>query len=274
MVGWLAVFPPDGSPELVRFGPAPVERSAAADPAAGTGRSGAGDWCRVGDNVIGAGYVRGAAGKWSWDLELEGGEPPLWTFPSWSWRREVLPGSQVLARPGAAVRGKVVGPGGVRDLDARGALARIYGHGSAQRWCWLHADLDGGGTLEVVAATPRRPGLRRLPLVPMVQLRLPGEPDWPAHGLAAAARFRARVDGDRFTVRGAVGHRRLSLDVHLPAQRCVSVGYVDPDGATATCVNSERADAVVVVEDSAARSGSERRWTLAARAHAEIGSRP
>ena len=77
VVGWLAVFPPDGSPELVRFGPAPVERSAAADPAAGTGRSGAGDWCRVGDNVIGAGYMRGAAGKWSWDLELEGGEPPL-----------------------------------------------------------------------------------------------------------------------------------------------------------------------------------------------------
>lgn len=63
--------------------------------------------------------------------------------------------------------------------------------------------------------------------------------------------------------------------VQLPPQRCVSVGYVDPDASTATCLNSEAADAVVRV-DRLSRHGwvTQRSWTLDATAHAEIGTRP
>ena len=45
-----------------------------------------------------------------------------------------------------------------------------------------------------------------------------------------------------------------------PADRCVSVDYHDPDGATATCTNSERSDARITIGD--------RSWTLEGTAHA------
>jgi hypothetical protein len=55
----------------------------------------------------------------------------------------------------------------------------------------------------------------------------------------------------------------------------VAVEYHDPDGAPATCTNSERADAEIVLERRTASGWAvERRWTLTGTAHAEIGSRP
>ena len=71
-----------------------------------------------------------------------------------------------------------------------------------------------------------------------------------------------------------MGERRLAVTVTLP-ERSVAVGYTDPDGATATCTNSEVADAHVLLEH---RSGgawvTEREWALDGTAHAEIGTRP
>jgi hypothetical protein len=155
-------------------------------------------------------------------------------------------------------------------VAGRGALARIYGHSNAQRWCWLHADLDGGGVLELVSATARRESLRRLPPLAMVQLRLPGEPDRPRIPALAAALLRTRVHETGFTVAGPFGVDRLEVDVTLPADRSVSIAYTDPDGSTATCTNSEVADATVVLR----RRGRRRTWELGGRAHAEIGRRP
>ncbi|MBV8234577.1 MAG: hypothetical protein JO075_02635, partial [Acidimicrobiia bacterium] len=78
-----------------------------------------------------------------------------------------------------------------------------------------------------------------------------------------------------WTVRGRVGRRRLQVTVTQPAEACVAVPYTDPDGATATCTNTERADVEVVLER---RSGGawaiERRWELDGTAHAEVGTRP
>jgi hypothetical protein len=203
----------------------------------------------------------GRAGDVEWDLHWSATSPPLWTFPRWAWRRNALPAAQVVPIPTTQVTGTI----GKSRYDGPGGLAHIDGHGSAKRWVWLHADLGGGDVLEIVAATARRPGLSALPPLPLVQLRVDGR-DVPADSLAAAPLLRARIGDHEFRVRGILGRRRFDVEVALPPTRCVSLGYVDPDGSTATCLNSEAADATV-------RLGN-RTWTLEGTAHAEIGTRP
>lgn len=263
--GWAAVFPADGPPRWSRFGPEPV----------GPGLVAPGPWFTAGDVVVGPGRRSGTAGDIAWDLRCEDGSAPLYTFPPATWRHELLPGAQVVPAPSASYRGTVdVAGHRVELVAARGATARIYGHGNAERWAWLHADLGDGDVLEVVAAVPRRPGLRRLPPLPMVRLRLGGR-DWPPNPLTAAPRLRCHIDLPTWTVTGRVGGRRLHVTVTQPEDRCVRVPYADPDGSPATCTNTERADADVLVERrTAGRWEVEGRWQLRATAHAEVGTRP
>jgi hypothetical protein len=260
--GWIAWFPPAGPPRCERFGPAPVLPGSTYFAVAG---------CSVDP-----GRLRGAAGAIEWDLAMRGGGEPLFTFPRVAWERELLPAAQIVPVADGRFSGTVTIDGRTHAIDdARGALARIYGHGNARRWGWLHAALDGGGVCEVVAAVSTRPGLRLLPPVAMVQLRLPGEDDWPANPLGAAIGLRTKLRPDGFTVRGAVGRRRVRIEVGLPPDRCVVLGYHDPDGATATCTNSERADASIALDDWVADRWREtRRWDLDGTAHAEVGTRP
>jgi hypothetical protein len=280
--GWTALFPAGGSaPVLARFGPAPVGSPDA--------RDGDGAWCRVGSASatrqgadggwaeVGPGpspgtvKVVGAAGALEWELLLTDSGPPLFTFPRAVWERQLLPAAQIVPLPQARASGTVRTSGQTLAVDGPGGLARIYGHGNAQRWGWLHAHLDDGGVLEVVTATARRAVLRRVPPLALVQLRLPGERDWPANPVLAAPRFRTTLRADGFSVRGTAGGRRLQIEVDLDPTASVALRYVDPDGATATCTNSERATATVLLRDP---GGRERRWRLDRTAHAEVGTRP
>jgi hypothetical protein len=259
--GWAAVFRAGAAPRLERFGP-----SRGVEP-----RHRDGEWFAAADVVVADGVLRGCTETLAWNLSFVDDSPPLFTFPRLAWDRQLLPGAQIVPWPRARFTGKVVvGAEVVAMAGAEGAVARIFGHGSPQRWGWLHAPL-GDGAIEVVAATARRPGLRRLPPLAMVQVRLPGERDWPRNPAVAAPRFRTRLRSDGFSVRGAVGGRRLAVDVVLPTDQRVELVYTDPDGSTATCSNSERASATVVVEN---RGGAPSRWHLDARAHAEVGTRP
>jgi hypothetical protein len=239
--GWKALFPPDGAPISARYGPDPVSSP---DPDA------------------------------LWGVKFGDGGTPLYPFPRWAWEREVLPGAQVVPLPSAPAEGTVeVGDERLELRDATGNLARIYGHGNAERWGWLHANLGGGDVLEVVAGVPHRRGLSRLPPVPMVQLRVGGH-DWPRDPLAAAPLFRAKLGLPHWRIRGTVGRRRLRVEVDIPPDRAVAMAYADPDGAPATCTNSERADAEIVIERWRRRWEIERHWSLRGTAHAEIGTRP
>lgn len=261
--GWVAVFPPDRPPVFERFGPTPATAS---------GRPGS--WHDVSGCTFGEGVVAGRASSVRWDLTFEDASAPLYTFPAWAWHRELLPGAQVVPAPSARVLGSLSWSGASLAFDGQGAFARINGHGSAQRWCWLHADLDGDGdgdgVLEVVSGSARRPGLRRIPPLAFVQLRLSGEDDWPRRPLLAAPRFRTRLRPYGFTVTGRHRGRTLHAEVELPQEGSVDVRYEDPDGAEATCRNSERATATITTTD---RDGSARTWQLDGTAHAEIGTR-
>lgn len=257
--GWTAVFPPDRAPVWERFGPTPAVSTYDAP-----------GWAKAGAASLTSRRASGTAGDLTWDLAWDpGDEPPMWTFPRWAWQRQVLPAAQVVPLPRVRMAGSVAG----QPFDGWGNVAHINGHGNAQRWVWLHADLGDGDLLELVAATARRPGLRVLPPLPLVQLRIDGH-DWPRDALAAAPLMRAKIRDHAFTVSGIVGTRRLRIRASLPPERCVVVGYTDPDDAPATCTNSERADVSVVV-DRLSTSGWQREhsWTLDGTGHAEIGSR-
>ncbi|MGI8336157.1 hypothetical protein ACRYCC_39965 [Actinomadura scrupuli] len=259
-LGWAAVFPPGGPPVFGRFGPD--------DRRPGPGFA-AGDVEVTGDRLT------GAAGGLTWDLRRTGGGPTLYTFPRWAWERELLPAAQIVNAPAARFDGTVRFGDRVLELaGAPGGSARIYGHGNARRWAWLHADLGDGDVCEVVAAVSTRPGLDRLPPLPFVRLRVGGA-EWPSGDpLLAALRMRADVRLPTWTVRGRIGDRRLRIEVTQRPEETVSVDYADPDGAPAVCHNSERSDAVITLQR---RTGGhwavEREWRLAGTAHAEVGFR-
>lgn len=262
--GWAAVFPPGRPPVVERFGPEPVH-------AAGRGSL----WFLAGGARVGPTVLAGRAGRLGWELAYEDAAAPLFTFPAYAWERHLLPSSQVVPHPTAAFSGRVEVAGETLELDrAPGAVARIYGHGNAQRWGWLHADLGDGDVLEVVAASGRRPPLRWLPPKVFAQLRVDGE-DWPADPLVATATTSARLGLPRWYARVTTPTRRLRLAVRIPPASSVTLEYRDPDGAAAQCTNSCVADAEIRLER---RRGTgwqlERHWSLQATAHAEFGERP
>ncbi|WP_199840422.1 hypothetical protein [Streptomyces sp. AS58] len=266
--GWAAVFPKDGPVRHARFGP--------------TAWTGGGTGFHADGIAVRPGHLSGSAqdGALRWELTERPLDEPLYTFPRWSWRRPLLPAAQMLPAARAAYDGTFTHDGTTLTLtDAPGASARIYGHGNARRWAWLHADLGGGDVLEIVAAVSMRPGLRRLP--PLVFLRLrrggrtwPRRPERPAVGWAGWGRFRAAVDLPTWTVTGRAGLRRIRVEVTQPPDRTLALDYSDPDGARAVCRNSERADTHVLLERwwfGGWRTEAE--WTLDGTAHAEVGTR-
>ncbi|GGQ48597.1 hypothetical protein [Couchioplanes azureus] len=261
--GWAAVFPRDAAPVWHRYGPAPwpAERPADGYDAAGITAT--------------ARELTGAAGDLSWQLRVTAAGAPLFTFPRWAWHRELLPAAQILPVPTGRFTGTVrIADRELTLTDAPGNIARIYGHGNARRWAWLHADLGDGDVCEVVAAVSTRPGLNRLPALPLVRLRAGGI-DFPAGDpLLAALRFRARLSRPWWTVTGRSGDRRISVTVSMPPGRTIAVPYTDPDGAPAVCHNCEVADALILLERRH-RDGwrEERRWQLTGTAHAEVGER-
>lgn len=266
--GWVATFPPESEPIVERFGPG--------GPVTAVGDEGV--LLRGNGWSVEPGRYQGRTATFTWDIAVEGDAPGLYTFPRWAWEREVLPGAQIVDVPQAKFRGRMAVGGSERTLEAFGAQAHIYGHGSAAKWAWLHADLDEDTTLEVVAAVPHVPfplpsGIGvRVPALPVARLRFRGR-DEPRDPLLSAFGGRARLGLPSWSVQVPLpGARRLVVAVDLPPQRCVQMEYPNPDGSRVWCTNSERADARVQTEvGHGRRRRIENEWHLTGRAHAEVG---
>jgi hypothetical protein len=271
--GWVAVFPEEGPAEHARFGPVPLP-DPAEEPSPDHPQGFTADGVRAEP-----GRLAGSAGPFTWSLTETPEGPPLHTFPRWSWRRPWLPASHMLPAARCRYSGFVrYGDDELRLVEAVGAGARIYGHGNARRWAWLHADLGGGDVLEVVAAVSMRRGLDRLP--PLVFLRLlrngrtwPRRAERGAVGWAGIGRFRADLGLPEWRVAGRAGLRRIRVTVTQPPQRTLALDYTDPDGSPAVCRNSETADAVVSLERWWGTWRPEASWRLSGTAHAEVGDR-
>ena len=253
--GWTTWFPPDEPPRTERFGPQP------ATPAVGT------DWFNAAGVRAADRQLCGRAASLAWDLSWADTGRPLWTFPRVTWERELLPGAQVVIAPTADFTGSLTtehqAGTAVRVDGWRGGVAHIYGHGNAKRWAWLHADLGGGDVVEVVTAVSHKPGLRRLAPMAFVRFRIDGK-DWPASPLPSL-RMRTTLGLQHWQLQGRIGGRRVLIRVDQPPDRCVSLGYTDPDGGKAVCTNTEQADVHVEIDD--------RRWSVLGTGHAEVGLR-
>ncbi|OBA61535.1 hypothetical protein A5647_09830 [Mycobacterium sp. 1100029.7] len=257
--GWATWFPPDGAPLTERFGPLPAR------PAAGTA------WFEAGGVRVQPAGLTGRAGSLGWQLSWADTAAPLWTFPRQAWERELLPGAQVVVAPTADFTGSLAIGDSAHLVDGwRGALAHIYGHGNAKRWGWIHADLGGGDVLEVVTAVSHKPGLRRLAPMAFLRFRIDGK-DWPTSPLPSL-RMRTTLGLPQWQLRGRIEDREVFIRVDQPAQRCVSLRYTDPDGATAVCTNSEQANIEVEISHREHRTRVvEHSWSVLG--HAEVGLR-
>ena len=251
--GWATWFAPDGPPRTERFGPEPTR------PAAGS------VWFDAAGVRVAQEKLSGNARSLAWDLSSwKDAGTPLWTFPRAAWERELLPGAQVVIAPTAEFTGSLtVGDTAVHVDGWRGGVAHIYGHGNAKRWGWIHADLGDGDVLEAVTAVSHRPGLRRLAPMVFVRFRLGGK-DWPASPLPSL-RMRTTLGLQHWQLEGRIGGREVLIRVDQPTDRCVSLGYTDPDGGRAVCTNTEQADIHIDVGD--------RHWSVLGTGHAEVGLR-
>jgi hypothetical protein len=260
--GWVSWFPPDGPPRTERFGPEPAQPAAAA---AGTA------WFDTGGLRVGPDGLSGRAGTLGWELSWTDSSRPLWTFPRVAGERELLPGAQVVLAPAADFCGSLtVGDTTTRFDGWRGAVAHIYSHGNAKRWGWIHADLGDGDVLEVVTAVSHKPGLRRLAPMAFIRFRIDGK-DWPASPLPSL-RMRTTLALEQWQLRGRIGNRDVSIRVDQPEERCVSLQYTDPDGATAVCTNTEQADIRVEISHREGRTRVvDHSWSVLG--HAEVGLR-
>lgn len=248
--GWATWFPSDAPPVTERFGPELAEPTPEPQWFAGAGTR------------VALEELSGRAGCVAWDLRWDDAGSPLWTFPRAAWERELLPGAQVVLAPTADFTGSLRVGDTSQAVDRwRGGVAHIYGHGNARRWGWIHADLGGGDVMEVVTAVSHKPGLRRLAPMAFVRFRINGK-DWPAAGLPAL-RVKTTLDVRHWRLAGRIGRQRVLIEVEQPENRCISLQYTDPDGATAVCTNTEQADVHVRIGD--------RSWSV--RGHAEVGLR-
>lgn len=177
---------------------------------------------------------------------------------------ELLPGAQVVIAPTAVFAGSLAVGETTHRVDSwRGSVAHIYGHGNAKRWGWIHADLGDGDVLEVVTAVSHKPGLRRLAPLAFVRFRIDGK-DWPASPLPSL-RMRTTLGVRHWQLEGRIGGREALIRVDQPPERCVSLGYTDPDGAKAVCTNTEQADIHIELGG--------RHWSVLGTGHAEVGLR-
>lgn len=259
--GWAALFPTEGPPRVERFGP-----TNAPEPMTGNTLLAGDGW------TLRRGNFAGKTGGLTWDITLATEAPSLYSFPKWSWEREVLPGAHVVDIPQAIFTGEITIDGEMHPLKAYGGQAHIYSHGSPPRWSWLHADLDNGDLCEIVAAAPHLPGNLKIPPRPVIRLRLDGK-DYPRDSLIASLRGKATTTLPDWHAHVSLGGgRRLEVEVSLPPERCVQLEYPRPDGTRAYCTNSERADVRIELQRRQGRERIvERSWELSGTAHAEVG---
>lgn len=258
--GWCAVFDPSGPPRWERYGPEPLKTDSDARLASPSA-------------VFDEGTFRGRAGRFSWDLKWADGTPPLDTFPRWLWETEALPGAQIVAAPTMTVWGLFKDGDRTFPINgAKGAFGHIFARGHARRWAWLHADLDDGDCLEIVAAQSAHAPFCRLGLLGFVALRRKGAV-WPGCRLLAALKgFEVGILDSGWTLSGTYRGRRLSVAVDIPKERSLTLEYPDPDGSSRFCTNSEVASARILLESNGSGGWrTEEEWVLQGTAHTEIG---
>lgn len=245
---WFTLFDPAaGPPRQTKLTVGPDELAGGADP-----------YIAIGASRLGAGWLAGSAEaaevRATWELALEGSEPPFEHLPRPWMYRAPLPRTKLESlEPGTFASGTVAVDDRSLSLERWPAVVgHNWGAEHAERWIWMQAaSLDGAPEGWFDAAFGRvRVGPLTLPWVTNGCLSLGGA----RHRLSGVAGVRGvrvaeRASGCEFSLRG--DGIELRGQVTAPPDGTAGWLYADPDGGEHNALNCSCAS----VELSVSRRG-------------------
>jgi len=226
-------------------------------------------WIAIDNATFSGEHLAGDALDATWDLRVDGAEPPLLHLPkAWMYRRAIPRTKPISPRPSASFTGSVaIGDRAIALEDWPGMIGHNWGAEHAERWIWLHAaGLEGRGAstwLDVVLGRIKL-GPATTPWIANGVLSLDGV----RHRIGGIERARAtkvaeRHDGASLTLPSTEGP--LTVEVGAPRERFVGWRYAHPDGSEHHVANCSIADATITF-------GGEQLVARAAAAY-ELGAR-
>ena len=212
-----------------------------------------------------------APGTLEWDLAFSTGGGSLVHFPLEAMYRAPFPRNRIVSplvstRFSGTLR---IGGREIRIDDAPGMQGHNWGPTVSPHWVWCHVNTfadDEGAVFEAVSSRIRV-GPAVLPAMTILYLRTrSGEllANLPHH-LALA---RSRVDGLTWWFGGGASGLHVEGRVTAVAERTIGLDYLSADGASVRCLNSNLADAELVVSGL---PGGTRRLESKAGATLELG---
>lgn len=227
---------------------------------------------RIGDAWMSESHLEGTVSSGgrslAWSLDVEPADRCYQHLPR-ALRRRAARRFSTLCSPNLSVPFS-----GTVELDGErirydrepGCQSHRWGRRHSLSWAWAHcSEWDDGAdaVFEAVAAK----AARGLPPLSFPYLRFRGQ-----DLVFTALRARGRYELPAWTFAASGPRWRITGAARLPLDRSVQVRYVDPDGGTRHCVNSEIADLVVEVHER--RDWGWRhvaRLASTGRAHFELG---
>ena len=224
------------------------------------------------------GCLAGNGHEARWDLTWQPTGITHRQLPNLMYRRGGLGDTTVLTPSiNVPLHGEIEVDGRTHQLSGDpGGQTHLWGSKHAHSWAWGHCNAFEGNTsaaLETLTVRLKKAG-RVLPPMTMMSLYVDGEAfTWNTFGRIALARgdyntasYRFRASSMRYRIVGSYRCRRQDM---------VTAHYVDPDGDSAWCANTEVADLDVTVYQRAGLSS----WRMHKQLHApqtghfEVGGR-
>ncbi len=200
-----------------------------------------------------AGAIEGAGHAARWELAFQPGAETFRHLPDALYRsplaqtKVLSPSLQARFRGRIVVDGRTIELGG--DLGGEpGCQTHLWGRKHAHAWAWAHCGAfreDEGAVVEAVTARLRR-GPVVLPPLTVLYVRAGGE-EHHFRSLWQAPLLRGAWETGRYRVSARTARARVEAEFTCRPEDLVRADYRDPDGEPSFCMNSEVADARLVI---------------------------
>lgn len=211
---------------------------------------------RIGESILDASHLKGAAldaaHRLSWDLGYQGTMAPAFLLPLSLYARG-FPRAKVLTGvPLADFAGQICIDGNTVDVNNwRGSQNHNWGLKHTDQYAWGQvAGFDSEPEAFLECSTARlKIGPLWTPWLTNLVLRLPGR-EIQLNSLTQAVRNRGRYDYFSWTIECNRGPLRVTVSFSSPRDRFLALGYDDPPGRKRICLNTKLATCHVRVIES------------------------
>ena len=224
--------------------------------------------CVLNDTAL-YGTVRQANTEISWELTLQGGQPPLLLLPEALYERALPRAKSVVPRPNARLDGYLVVNGRRCEIDAwTGSQNHNWGSRHTDHYAFGQVcGFDDAPDAFLECASVRlKIGPLWTPRLTTVVLRLDGR-EYALTGIAQSLRAKAELSYFDWKFESQNSDVRLQAHIAAPRYRFAGLRYRNPPGGEKTCLNSKLATCRLTVSPAGA---AERRLTADHRAAFEI----